>query len=55
MKLPEIVELIENVPTMTERQGTIIYNMIREQTITKILELGTGKRDEQLLHGRCAG
>ncbi len=40
MKFNEILPLIENIPHMTREQGSLIYNLILENDITSILELG---------------
>lgn len=41
MKLSEVIDLVGNVPHMTPKQGTVIYNMIIDNDINEILELGT--------------
>lgn len=41
MKLPEIIELVGKIPHMTPKQGIVIYNMILDNDINDILELGT--------------
>lgn len=40
MKLESLLPVIQNVPHMTEEQGNLIYNLILENNIVDILELG---------------
>jgi predicted O-methyltransferase YrrM len=41
MKLTDVTQIIGNVPHMSKNEGTLIYNMIHDNDIFKILELGT--------------
>lgn len=40
MELNKIIPVIKDVPHMTTEQGTLIYNLILDNDITEILELG---------------
>ena len=41
MKLEKILPVVSNIPHMSRKQGTILYNMILDKEIDSILELGT--------------
>lgn len=41
MKIDEITNLIGDIPHMTAAQGKLIYELILDNDITEILELGT--------------
>ena len=41
MKLNDVAKIIENVPHMTKSEGKLIYNMVYDNDIFDILELGT--------------
>jgi predicted O-methyltransferase YrrM len=41
MKLADVTQIVGDVPHMTKSKGAVIYNMIRDNAIVDILELGT--------------